>query len=74
MTILKEGFIIAQLLCPQIIQIYNAISNLCFPISSSMLAIGEKKKQITIKIEQVLCSATIKGYMSFNKYVSSDAK
>lgn len=31
MSILRVVFIIVQLFCPEIVQIYNAISNLCFP-------------------------------------------
>jgi len=45
MGILKDVFIIAQLLCPQIMQIYSAISNLCFPMPLLLLAIPGKNKQ-----------------------------
>lgn len=41
-----------------------------FPYTLATLAIPKKNKKITIKIEQVLCLATIKGPLSFNKYVS----
>lgn len=41
-----------------------------FPYTLAMLAIPKKPKNITIKIEQVLCLATIKELLSFNKYVS----
>lgn len=60
MGILKEVFITAQLLCPQIMQIYSAISNLCFPVRLLLLAIPEKNKKITSKTEQVLYLVIIK--------------
>lgn len=44
-----------------------------FPYMLTMLVIPKKKnKKITIKIEQVLCLATIKGPLFFNKYVSQN--
>lgn len=40
------------------------------PFMLTTLVIPKKNKKITIKIEQVLCLATIKGPLSFNNYVS----